>query len=78
MCQNLRSVDSSPSHCVIRHLIELVPCKLCGHKVVNTALFHNLRKRSRITEYIGKPQNTVIHTELFLKELLSVHKLTYQ
>ena len=78
MSENLRSVDASPPHGVIGNLIELIPGKLGGHKIINSTLLHDLRKRSCVSEYIRQPENAVVHAEFVLKKLLSVHKLTYQ
>ncbi len=78
MRQYFRSVDSSPHHGIVRNLVELVPRKLGGHKVVDSALFHNLRKRSGVAKHVGQPQNAVIHAELLLEKALAMHKLAHQ
>ncbi len=76
--QNLRPVDAPPHHGIVGHLVELVPCQLRGHKVINTAFFHDLRQRSRVSEHVRQPKNPVVHAELFFKEALSVHELAHQ
>ena len=76
--QNLRPVDAPPHHGIVGHLVELVPCQLRGHKVINTAFFHDLRQRSRVSEHVRQPKNPVVHAELFFKKALPVYKLSHQ
>ena len=76
--QHLRAVNPSPPHCVIGNLVKLVPRKLGGHKIVDSAFFHNLRQRTGIPKHVRQPQNAVVHAKLFLEKALAVHKLTHK
>ncbi len=78
VCQYLRAVDSSPHHCIVGNLVELVPSKLCRHKVVNAALFHNLWQCTRVAKHVGQPQNAVIHAKLLLEKALAMHELAHE
>ena len=76
--EDFRSVDTPPHHSVIGYLVELIPGQLCGHKIVNAALLHNLGKSACVSKHVGQPQNAVVHAEFFFEEPFSVHKLPYQ
>ncbi len=76
--QHLRAVDAAPHHGVVRNLIKLVPRKLCRHKIVNSALFHNLRQCARVAKHVRQPQNAVIHAKLLLEKTLAVHELAHK
>ena len=78
MSQNTSSVNSLPHKGIVWELVNLVPCKLCCHKVLNAALLHDLRKGTAVTKYIWQPQNLAVDVKLILKELLSVKELTYK
>ena len=76
--QHLRAVDPPPPHGIIGHLVKLVPGKLRGHEIVDSALFHDLGQGSRIPEHVRQPENPVIHPKLLPEKPLSMHKLAYQ
>ena len=76
--QDFGAVNAAPLEGVVRHFVELVPCQLCGHEIINAALCHDLRQRARIAEHVRQPENAVVHTELFLEETLAVQELTHQ
>ena len=78
MCQHAASVDTFPFECIIWHLVKLVPADLCCHEIRNSTFLQNLRKCCGITEYVRKPQNLIVHAELFFEESLSVYKLANQ
>ena len=72
MRQHFRTVDAPPHHRIVRYFVKLVPGQFRRHKIIDAALFHDLRERPRISEDIRKPQNPVIHAELFPEESFSV------
>ena len=78
MRQHLRAVDAAPYHCVVWNFVKLVPRELCRHKIVNSALFHNLRQRPGVAKHIRQPQNAVIHAKLLLEEAFAVHELAHK
>ena len=78
MCQYTASVDTFPFECIIWHLVKLVPADLCCHEIRNSTFLQDLRKCCGITEYVRKPQDLIVHAELFFEESLSVYKLANQ
>ena len=78
MCKDLASVDTFPVHRIVRHFVELVPCQLCSHEVVDSAFFHNLRHRCAVSEDIRQPQDLVVHAELFFEKAFSEQELAHE
>ena len=78
MRQHFAAVNAAPLKCIERHFVELVPRKLRRHKVIDAALFHDLRQRAGVAEHIRQPQNAVIHAEFLAEEALAVNELAHK
>ena len=78
MGEDFASVDTFPVHRIVRHFVELVPCQLCRHEVVDSAFFQNLRHRCAVSEDIRQPQDLVVHAELFFEKAFSEQELAHE
>ena len=78
MGEDFASVDTLPVHRIVRHFVELVPCQLCRHEVVDSAFFQNLRHRCAVSEDIRQPQDLVVHAKLFFEKAFSEQKLAHE
>ena len=72
------AVNTAPFEGIKRELVVFVPTDFCCHKVVEAALFDNLRQRCRIAENIGQPHNLVVDAEFLPKETLAHKELPYE
>ena len=78
MGQYFAAVNTAPHKGIVGDPVDLVPGQLGGHEVVHTGLLHDLGQSAGVAEDVGQPQDAVIHTKLFLEELLAVDELTDQ
>ena len=70
LCQNRRSVETSPEEGVVREFVRIVPAHLGRHEVRKAKASHNLRKRSAVSEDIRKEQH------LLLPRMQNLFKIT--
>ena len=76
--QHFASVDAPPNEGVVGNLVELVPGKLSGHKVINAGLLHDLGQCAGVAEHVREPQNLIVGAELLFEEPLAVEELPDQ
>ena len=78
MYQHRSAVDTDPIKGMVWELVMLAPGKLLSHEIFQSALFHNLRQRCAVTEYIGQPNIVDIKIEFIFPEPCTLHNLTNQ
>ncbi len=76
--QNLCPVNPPPEHRVIRHFVKLIPRQLGRHKIINSALLHNLRQCAGVAKHIRQPEYPVVDAEFLFKKPLPVQELAHQ
>mmetsp|Transcript_15530 Transcript_15530/g.27275 ORF Transcript_15530/g.27275 Transcript_15530/m.27275 type:complete len:255 (-) Transcript_15530:835-1599(-) len=76
MSKHLRAIQAFPNKRSMRELVEQIPGKLLGHKVLDANLLHDLGELSRVAKGVWEPKFLAQDTKLVSEELLAIIELT--